>query len=52
LNIKLKDKKKVAVNGVLAQTSGGARNKFNNKRGREFILFLIPSFTIVSFAIM
>jgi hypothetical protein len=35
LNIKLKDKKKVALNGVSTQTNGGARNKVNNKRGGE-----------------
>ncbi len=28
---KLKDKKEVAMNGVLAQISGGTRNKFDNK---------------------
>jgi hypothetical protein len=35
LNIKLKDKKEVAMNGVLAQTNGGAGKKFNNKSRRE-----------------
>jgi hypothetical protein len=34
-NNKLKDKKKVAMNGILAQTSGGIRNKSGNKGGHK-----------------
>ncbi len=34
LNNKLKDKKEVAMNGVLAQINGGTRNKFGNKGGQ------------------
>ncbi len=40
------------MTGVLAQTNGGAGNKFNNKRGREKKTNLIPSFTIVSSTIL
>jgi hypothetical protein len=34
-NNKLKDKKEVAMNGILAQTNGGIKNKSSNKGGHE-----------------